>query len=111
MTTRIASVPLLRARERDLARLPAWPDIIRGTLKHSRLTCGNPGCRCHRAKRLRHGPYWYLSVNMAGRTKMYKLQDRHAPLIRQGIKNYHRWWKTCLRIFEANTRRILAQEE
>ena len=107
---RIQSRPL-RLRDQNIARLPAWPNIIRGTLKHSRLTCGNPGCRCRRAKRYRHGPYWYLSVNMDGRTKTRLLQDHHVPSIRQGIKNYHRWWKTCLRIFEINTQLALAKED
>jgi hypothetical protein len=41
---------------------------------------------------------------------------RHVPpdkvhAIRQAIKNYQRWWKTCLRIFELNSQLALSKED
>lgn len=90
-----------------VARLPDWTQIVRGSLVRYRLTCGGKKCRCR--KGFKHGPYWYLSVNLDGRTKMRKLSDRQVPHVRQAVKNYQRWWKTCLRIFEINAQIMLSK--
>lgn len=84
--------------------LPPMTRLIRGSL----VRYIHQGCRCHPKGRY---VYWYLSVNQGGRTRMRKLKDRQVAEVRQAIKNYQRWWKTCLRIFKANTRRLLAQED
>ena len=92
-------------RNHLIESLPPMTNIIRGSL----LRYHHEGCPCH--PKGRYGPYWRLSVKQGGRTKMYQLQPHHLPKIRQAIANYHRWWKTCLRIFEANTQYIVAQED
>lgn len=92
-------------RDRLIANLPPLTDVLRGSL----VKYYHEGCRCH--PNGRYGPYWYLSVNMGGKTKMRKLQDHHVPHVRQTIKNYRRWWKTCLRIFELNTKLALSKED
>lgn len=76
-----------------------------------RLPCKRPACRRCRPGGPKHGPYYYLSVKLNGRTRMRKLQDHHVPFVRQGIKNYHRWWKLSVRIFEHNTQALLAKGE
>ena len=86
-----------------IAQLPNISSLIRGSL----LRYVHQGCRCHPKGRY---VYWYLSVNQGGRTKMRKLQDRQVPEVRQALKDYQRWWKTCLRIFEINTQKLLATE-
>jgi hypothetical protein len=90
------------------AQLPNWPDLIRGSLVRYFLTCGQKTCRCHQGEK--HGPYWYLSVNQAGKTRMRKLQDHQVTAVRRALKNYNRWWKTCLKIFELNTQIALSKE-
>lgn len=90
------------------ARLPDWPTLIRGSLLHYSLTCGQKKCRCHRG--FKHGPYWYLSINHGGKTRMYKLRDHQVAPVRKAIGNYNRWWKTCLKIFELNTQITLSTE-
>lgn len=92
-------------RNRLIKSLPALTGIIRGSL----VRYYHEGCRCH--PNGRYGPYWYLSVNQAGRTRMRKLHDHHVPYVRQAIRNYHRWQKTCLRIFELNTQLAIARED
>ena len=88
-----------------IAELPDLTQVVRGSL----LKYYHEGCRCH--PKGRYGPYWYLSVKMNGKTKMRKLQDHQVPAVREAIKNYERWWKTCLRIFELNTQIALNKEE
>jgi len=42
---------------------------------------------------------------------MYQLRPDQVPAVRRALGNYKRWWKICLRIFEANTQRLLTQED
>lgn len=99
-------MPNTQTRHNQLVNsLPPMTDIIRGSL----LCYHHEGCRCH--PHGRYGPYWYLSVNTGGKTKMRKLQDSQVPYVRQAIKNYKRWWKTCLRIIELNTQLAVSKEK
>jgi hypothetical protein len=41
---------------------------------------------------------------------MRKFHTHQVPQIRRALKNYERWWKTCLRIFELNAGVTLSQE-
>ena len=83
--------------------LPPMKNLIRGSL----LRYVHDHCKCHPNGRY---VYWYLSVNQGGRTRMRKLKDSHVPHIRQALKAYDRWWKTCLKIFELNTQIALSKE-
>lgn len=91
-------------RDRLVARLPRAAKLIRGSL----VRYYHEGCRCH--PNGRYGPYWYLSVNQGGRTKMRKLHAQHVPHVRRALQNYERWWKTWLRIFELNADLALSTE-
>jgi hypothetical protein len=91
-----------------ITRLPEWPTLIRGSLLRASLTCGQKKCRCRQG--FKHGPYWYLSINYGGKTRMHKLRDHQVATVRKAINNYKRWWKTCLKIFEFNTQIALSKE-
>jgi len=52
-----------RQRDRLIASLPPFADLIRGSL----VRYYHEGCRCH--PNGRYGPYWYLSVNQGGGPK------------------------------------------
>jgi len=41
---------------------------------------------------------------------MRKLQAQEVAQVRRALKQYERWWKSCLRIFELNTQLTLARE-
>lgn len=94
----------IQERDRLIASLPPMTTLIRGSL----VRYYHEGCRCH--PHGRYGPYWYLSVNQGGRTKMRKLQAHQVPQVRRALKEYERWWQSCLRIFELNTQLTLARE-
>lgn len=91
--------------EKLITELPPVTGLIRGSL----VRYYHEGCRCH--PNGRYGPYWYLSINVGGKTKMRKLKDPQVPRVRQAVKDYNRWWKTCLQIFELNTQIALAKED
>lgn len=97
------SAALLAARTREAANAPPLVDVIRGTLLRYRLTCGNPDCRCHRSRRRRHGPYWYIGVSYAkGRQRRYLLPAGQVPQAKRGIAAYKKLWEKLCRISELN---------
>lgn len=94
---------LLALRQRETARVPQWSAILRGSLVRYFLTCGNKNCRCHKAKRYRHGPYWYVSVSRAaGRSRLVLIREPQVPLARRGIADYKKLWKALCRISDLN---------
>ena len=98
-------MPKITDRNQLIAELPPLTNLIKGSL----LCYHHEGCRCH--PKGRYGPYWRLSVKQGNRTKMYQLSDHQVPEIRQALKNYQRWRKTCLRIIEMNTQLTFSKKE
>ena len=93
---------LLISRDREIAKVPPWSRVVRGTLVRYHLTCGKRSCRCHRAKRYRHGPYWYLAVSTQGKKRMALIPSKQVPQIKKGISAYAQLWKRLCRISEIN---------
>jgi hypothetical protein len=94
---------LINSRMLEIARLPAWYGIIRGTLMRYYRTCGNKGCHCYQSKSRRHGPYWYLSITwQGGKQKLYAIKPEKVAEVRKGIAAYKRLWKSVYRIAELN---------
>ncbi len=100
---RLIKRALAAARDRELAKAPLLADVIRGTLLRYYLTCGNKGCRCHRSRNHRHGPYWYVAASYAkGRQRRYLLPAGKVAQARRGIAVYKKLWKKLCRISEIN---------
>ena len=61
--------------------------ISMGSVMKVYKTCGNPGCRCHKDKSKRHGPYniWTRKVN--SKTITRTLTDEQAKMVRGYIDN------------------------
>jgi len=58
----------LRARRRRLAGGLSDPErTLRGVVLHEGRRCSSEGCRCRRGEL--HGPYTYLAVYAAGRSR------------------------------------------
>lgn len=94
---------LIQARNIQVAKLPPWDQLIRGSLVRYYLTCGKPGCRCHRSKRFRHGPYWYVTVSVRrGKTKAYLIPTQQISQVRRAIAGYQKMWKGLCRISQIN---------
>jgi hypothetical protein len=67
--------------------------ITTGSLMKVYKTCGNAGCRCHKDKSKRHGPYniWTRKVN--AKTVTRTLTDEQAVLARKCIDNMRKFEK------------------
>ena len=63
------SVAQLRARRRRLAGAVSDPErTLRGALLYESRRCSSEGCRCRSGEL--HGPYSYLAVYVAGKSRM-----------------------------------------
>lgn len=71
-----------------LKKLPAPTEILQGSL----IRYYHEGCRCH--PNGRYGPYWYLSIQRQGKTKMVLVPKEKLSLVRQYLRN----WKRYLRL-------------
>lgn len=64
--------------------------ISQGSVHTQRLACGNPGCRCHKDPKDRHGPYHHWTRKQRGKTVGLKLTEEELPIYREWIQNNRR---------------------
>lgn len=78
-----------RARlEEELLRLSYQP-LVAGSLITKYKRCNKGGCRCTRGEP--HGPYWYLSQTVGGRTVMRFLRAAWVGRVRAAYERTKRW--------------------
>jgi len=58
-----------------------------GSVQTQWLTCGTPGCACHRDPHARHGPYIYWTSKVAGRTVSRLLRSPEVELLTEWVQN------------------------
>ena len=73
---------------RDLAaQIAAVGYICSGSVVRQKLTCGKARCACHRDDSRRHGPYFYWTTKVKGRTVSKLLSAQEAQLYGRWIRN------------------------
>ena len=77
-----------RERMRKLAELGFMHE---GTVVRQRLTCGKSSCVCHTDPERRHGPYFYWTAKVKGRTVSRLLSKEEAELYEEWIQNRRRF--------------------
>ena len=93
---------LLVARDREIAKIPPWARILRGTLQCHYAPCGKHACRCRNSKHHHHGPYWYVAVSTVGKKKRVLIPADQALGAKRAIAAYVKLWKGLCRISEIN---------
>lgn len=82
---------LLARRRHVRARLPAFEDLVRGSVFTRQQRCGKPTCHC--ARGVPHRAV-YLGVSVAGgRTVQISLPPALAATARRWVANYQAWWR------------------
>ena len=101
---------LCAQRQQMIAQMPAWTEIVRGSLMRYGTRCGYRGCRCHRGPAFRHGPYWYVVVHQGkGKQKLYAVPKDQLRQVRKGKRAYERLWRALMKVSEINLRILKAQ--
>jgi len=94
---------LLAEREIVTSGLPAFAQIVRGSLVTRYRRCGKPTCHCLRSRG--HGPAYYLVVTLqGGKTEQILLSAAMLPVARQFLNNYRRWWAALEKVSAVNRR-------
>jgi hypothetical protein len=79
------SVAQLRARRRRLVGAVSDPArTLRGAVLHESRRCSSEGCRCRRGEL--HGPYTYLAVYLAGKSRMVYVPKALADLATEHVE-------------------------
>ena len=80
-----------RAYREIAATLAALGFMHEGTVVRQRLTCGKSSCVCHTDPERRHGPYFYWTAKVKGRTVSRLLSQDEADLYEEWIRNRRRF--------------------
>lgn len=104
MSIRGVQVRRLLERRAGLASgLPAFAEIVRGSLVTRYRRCGKPTCHCVGTEG--HGPAHYLVVTLKpGKTEQILLSEEMLPVARQFLANYDRWWAALEQVSAVNRR-------
>ena len=78
------------AIERIMAEFADLGAVLPGSLSARRLTCTHAGCHCHNDPPQLHGPYWYWTRKVAGKTVSKVLSSEQAEEYRRLIDNDRR---------------------
>ena len=94
---------LWEQREMLTSGLPAFAQIVRGSLVTRYRRCGKPTCHCAQGRG--HGPAHYLVVTLKpGKTEQILLSEEMLPVARQFLDNYRRWWAALEKVSAVNRR-------
>jgi len=100
---RRTSTLALRLRKAALLRQLAVPaDLLRASYVERFTTCGKPNCRC--AQGQRHGPFYYLTSNLAtGHILKFLLKNKAQQLsAQQGVRHYQDHWERLEELSQIN---------
>jgi hypothetical protein len=71
-------------------------DLFAASLSVVYRTCGKERCACTRGEP--HGPYFFLSIQSAGRNERYHLSQKEASKVQPAIERYRLFLKTLRRL-------------
>ncbi len=61
--------------------------IWQGSVSKRYIKCGKASCACSKDPASRHGPYYYWTTKVKGKTVAKKLDGAHAELLQQWVNN------------------------
>lgn len=88
---------LLEQRQILSSGLPAFAEIVRGSLVTRYRRCGKPTCHCAKSRGL-------VVTLKPGKTEQILLSEAMLPVARQFLDNYKRWWAALEKVSAVNRR-------
>ena len=83
---------LERKRRQLLAHLAQIRSLRRGYLNKRFNVCGKPDCRCKAKPPTLHGPYFFITTKVQGKTRCTYIEDRsRLPLLREQLRAHQRF--------------------
>ena len=101
---------LKEEKQKVVGQLPPFTEVLRGTFIKCYLECIRPNCKCHQAKRYRHGPYYRISYG-----KGKKMHHIYVPLAwkekaKEWTRNYQKVWEGIEKISALNIKLLKTKE-
>ena len=93
---------LNKEKQKVASQSPPFTEVLRGTFIKCYAECIRPNCKCHQAKRYRHGPYYRVSYG-----KGKQMHHIYVPLAwkekaKEWTRNYQKVWEGIEKISALN---------
>jgi hypothetical protein len=99
---RTSTLALRQRRALLLCQMSPPPDLLRASYVQRFTTCGKPNCICRQGQR--HGPFFYLTANLApGHILKFLLKtaaQQHAAA--HGVQAYQQHWQRLEELSQIN---------
>lgn len=92
-----------------IAGAPDLADTLRGTVGERFVRCGKAGCHCQGGAG--HGPVFYLSTQLEGRTRQVSLTPETAEVARRLVGNHARLRATIDEVTSINLELLKVRRE
>jgi hypothetical protein len=93
---------LNKEKEEVIKELPPLNKLMRGTFIEYYLECMRANCKCHKAKKYRHGPYYRVSYGKDGRMHHVYVPVKMKEEVKGWTENYNKLWEAIERISALN---------
>ena len=99
---RTSTLALRQRKAALLCQLAVPPDLLRASYVERFTTCGQPNCACVQGQR--HGPFYYLTSNLApGQVLKFLLKDSVQQQRAQlGVRHYQVHWEGLEELSQIN---------
>jgi len=96
-------------KEKVLKTAPALEEVIRGTFREVHLKCMRKKCKCHKAKKYRHGPFYRIGYGKGKTIHTVYVPKEKKARAKKYTDNYNRLWEAIERISELNIQLLKAK--
>ena len=92
---------LVEMKKVVISKLPL-ENMVRGTFIERYLECSRKNCNCHRAKKYRHGPYYFITIRKKNKSNHVYVPLKHMKEIKNWVENYNKVWAGIEKITDIN---------
>lgn len=96
----------LYGQREKIARKMNLVEMIRGTMLKRYLECMRVNCRCHKSRKYRHGPYYFLSIRRKDKSYHVYVPKGMEGKIKKWVVNYNKVWEGIEKITDINKKLI-----
>lgn len=93
---------IIAERTKILKAAPALGEVIRGTFREVCLECIRKQCKCHKAKKYRHGPFYRITYGKGKKIHTVYIPKEKKAQAKRYTDNYNRVWEAIEKISELN---------
>jgi len=101
---------LKKEKEKVISSAPAIAEVIRGTFREVRLECIRKKCKCHKAKKYRHGPFYRIGYGKGKKIHTIYIPKDKKEQAKRYTDNYNRLWEAIERISGLNIQLLKIKE-